>query len=125
MGGLDVAVAEAARRAGLDPAKARAIYIEKSPALPFQILDDLLMETMPAQSRDPWSGLVASSRGALLRAFDDAQAIASGPAIQIRCLECGRSEEHTSELQSLMRNSYAVFCLIKQKKETGHNSIYR
>src|SRR3546814_6430027 len=25
-----------------------------------------------------------------------------------------RSEEHTSELQSLMRNSYAVFCLIKQ-----------
>src|SRR3546814_8986922 len=27
----------------------------------------------------------------------------------------GRSEEHTSELQSLMRNSYAVFCL-KQKK---------
>src|SRR3546814_6101534 len=28
----------------------------------------------------------------------------------------GRSEEHTSELQSLMRNSYAVFCL--QKKTT-------
>src|SRR3546814_1945605 len=27
----------------------------------------------------------------------------------------GRSEEHTSELQSLMRNSYAVFCLKKQK----------
>src|SRR3546814_9543433 len=28
-----------------------------------------------------------------------------------------RSEEHTSELQSLMRNSYAVFCLKKKKKE--------
>src|SRR3546814_2870742 len=27
-----------------------------------------------------------------------------------------RSEEHTSELQSLMRNSYAVFCLKKKKK---------
>src|SRR3546814_4297781 len=27
-----------------------------------------------------------------------------------------RSEEHTSELQSLMRNSYAVFCLEKKKK---------
>src|SRR3546814_8502376 len=26
----------------------------------------------------------------------------------------GRSEEHTSELQSLMRNSYAVFCLTKK-----------
>src|SRR3546814_3473308 len=31
--------------------------------------------------------------------------------------ELQRSEEHTSELQSLMRNSYAVFCLNK-KKET-------
>src|SRR3546814_9960714 len=28
-----------------------------------------------------------------------------------------RSEEHTSELQSLMRNSYAVFCLKKKTKE--------
>src|SRR3546814_6095540 len=28
----------------------------------------------------------------------------------------GRSEEHTSELQSLMRSSYAVFCLKKKKK---------
>src|SRR3546814_10380851 len=27
-----------------------------------------------------------------------------------------RSEEHTSELQSLMRNSYAVFCLKKKKR---------
>src|SRR3546814_10908664 len=31
----------------------------------------------------------------------------------------GRSEEHTSELQSLMRISYAVFCL-KKKKNTHH-----
>src|SRR3546814_6976522 len=31
---------------------------------------------------------------------------------------CGRrSEEHTSELQSLMRNSYAVFCLKKKKQK--------
>src|SRR3546814_4627993 len=29
-----------------------------------------------------------------------------------------RSEEHTSELQSLMRISYAVFCLKKKKEET-------
>src|SRR3546814_4145619 len=28
----------------------------------------------------------------------------------------GRSEEHTSELQSLMRNSYAVFCLKKKNR---------
>src|SRR3546814_3414353 len=31
-----------------------------------------------------------------------------------------RSEEHTSELQSLMRISYAVFCLKKKKKDTRH-----
>src|SRR3546814_6608688 len=32
-----------------------------------------------------------------------------------------RSEEHTSELQSLMRISYAVFCLKKKKKHTYIN----
>src|SRR3546814_10179531 len=32
---------------------------------------------------------------------------------------CGRSEEHTSELQSLMRISYAVFCL---KKKTNNET---
>src|SRR3546814_5618859 len=31
------------------------------------------------------------------------------------CMHCKRSEEHTSELQSLMRISYAVFCLKKKK----------
>src|SRR3546814_9739178 len=35
-----------------------------------------------------------------------------------------RSEEHTSELQSLMRISYAVFCL-KKKKETQHTQTYK
>src|SRR3546814_7675668 len=32
----------------------------------------------------------------------------------------GRSEEHTSELQSLMRISYAVFCLKKKKTQDKH-----
>src|SRR3546814_2143190 len=32
-----------------------------------------------------------------------------------------RSEEHTSELQSLLRTSYAVFCLKKKNKQTLHN----
>src|SRR3546814_6390226 len=32
-----------------------------------------------------------------------------------------RSEEHTSELQSLMRTSYAVFCLKKKNKTTTQN----
>src|SRR3546814_9665804 len=33
----------------------------------------------------------------------------------------GRSEEHTSELQSLMRNSYAAFCLKKTKNKPYTN----
>src|SRR3546814_1717592 len=37
-------------------------------------------------------------------------------------LVAGRSEEHTSELQSLMRISYAVFCLKKKKKK---NKVYQ
>src|SRR3546814_9311628 len=37
--------------------------------------------------------------------------------------EGARSEEHTSELQSLMRISYAVFCL--KKKNTRRNTQYR
>src|SRR3546814_1695413 len=35
-----------------------------------------------------------------------------------------RSEEHTSELQSLMRISYAVFCL-KKKKTKQHSTLYK
>src|SRR3546814_1350904 len=34
-----------------------------------------------------------------------------------------RSEEHTSELQSLMRISYAVFCLKKQKKKNTTEAL--
>src|SRR3546814_10463433 len=36
--------------------------------------------------------------------------------VSLGCRCQGRSEEHTSELQSLMRISYAVFCLKKKKK---------
>src|SRR3546814_4950293 len=42
---------------------------------------------------------------------------AFGPSAKAAQLE-GRSEEHTSELQSLMRISYAVFCLKKKKRTT-------
>src|SRR3546814_7224519 len=35
-----------------------------------------------------------------------------------------RSEEHTSELQSLMRISYAVFCLKKKKNESTSSTTY-
>src|SRR3546814_8703723 len=40
------------------------------------------------------------------------------PALSGGVIRCIRSEEHTSELQSLMRISYAVFCLKKKSKIT-------
>src|SRR3546814_7729501 len=43
---------------------------------------------------------------------------------QVRYPTAGRSEEHTSELQSLMRISYAVFCL-KKKIKKNQTSPYR
>src|SRR3546814_7537240 len=39
------------------------------------------------------------------------------PRMLKAAIDAGRSEEHTSELQSLMRISYAVFCLKQKKKE--------
>src|SRR3546814_9951230 len=43
-----------------------------------------------------------------------------GPASAAFTRSARRSEEHTSELQSLMRISYAVFCLKKKKNKTNH-----
>src|SRR3546814_5235210 len=67
----------------------------------------------------------------LLAAVDDVFLHRLGQAVAF--LDEGveqRSEEHTSELQSLMRNSYAVFCLKKKKKKQiqyacNNNDIYR
>src|SRR3546814_16631246 len=42
--------------------------------------------------------------------------------LDLRMRLASRSEEHTSELQSLMRISYAVFCL--KKKKTKHRTIH-
>src|SRR3546814_4823185 len=53
-----------------------------------------------------------------------ARAACARPVADRRTRADDRSEEHTSELQSLMRISYAVFCL-KKKKINGHNSINR
>src|SRR3546814_7421101 len=51
------------------------------------------------------------------RSFESFHWIASKPRIMVNLTDA-RSEEHTSELQSLMRNSYAVFCL----KKTNYHS---
>src|SRR3546814_10443492 len=43
--------------------------------------------------------------------------------MQERCQSTERSEEHTSELQSLMRISYAVFCLKKKNTTENHRKV--
>src|SRR3546814_3580172 len=69
------------------------------------------LETTLDEGRSSW----VDSRGLRsLRQSDAHPAHTHGP--------CVRSEEHTSELQSLMRISYAVFCLKKKKhKKTPHH----
>src|SRR3546814_9027691 len=58
--------------------------------------------------RHPCAGLGLDAVGAVL----------AGGAVDVGVVE--RSEEHTSELQSLMRISYAVFCLKKKKTKNNY-----
>src|SRR3546814_20912776 len=51
-------------------------------------------------------------------------ALAAGLALAPRVTVLARSEEHTSELQSLMRISYAVFCLKKKNKKQNDKTTY-
>src|SRR3546814_5936028 len=74
--------------------------------------------TRPGKARDPQLESRIATRL-------DCQRRESGRA-STRCgISSLRSEEHTSELQSLMRISYAVFCLKKKnsKKKTQHNAM--
>src|SRR3546814_5269941 len=60
-------------------------------------------------------GIGVAKRNFMARAFD-APTLAAMRAVKAAFDPDGiRSEEHTSELQSLMRTSYAVFCLTKKK----------
>src|SRR3546814_2929344 len=67
---------------------------------------------------------VSVHAGARLSRNDDNPSCPSGDtrsrAIRSALATSMRSEEHTSELQSLMRISYAVFCLKKKTKKHKH-----
>src|SRR3546814_3198648 len=70
------------------------------------------MARTAARKRDPGKGAPrrTAAQGGQVQSLDRALSILE------RLAE--RSEEHTSELQSLMRISYAVFCLKKKKNST-------
>ncbi len=94
-GSLDDAVAEAARRAKLDPAKVRTVYLEKEPGWAAQIAEAFQRE----QDRDKGSEearigsdlfarIAADRRGKLAQAAGDVRRLLSGQSVQARCLEC-------------------------------------
>src|SRR3546814_6032055 len=66
---------------------------------------------LPLRSLSTWFSAIDSSSEDSPEKMTNALATADSSAT------FGRSEEHTSELQSLMRTSYAVFCLKKKKYE--------
>src|SRR3546814_6470572 len=63
---------------------------------------------LPKSDKDLWDALLA------LDGTEQASLFAHCASLSVNA----RSEEHTSELQSLMRTSYAVFCLKKKKHNT-------
>src|SRR3546814_10826300 len=65
--------------------------------------------------RDLVGGKVAHRAAQHFRGLAEAEIQAGQVVGGHRSSRAGRSEEHTSELQSLMRISYAVFCLKKKK----------
>ena len=89
MGGIDDAIAEAARRAKIDPAKARPLYIERGPSYFSQLLAGMFQsEEASSEPRDAFTRMARLPEREMLRAFADFRAMAEGPAIQVRCLEC-------------------------------------
>ncbi len=88
-GSLDDAVAEAARRARIDPDDARAVYLEEEPDFWAQLLTGLAGdEARAAAPRDAFAGLARRPEAMIERALHDARRLLAGPAIQARCLEC-------------------------------------
>src|SRR3546814_10588105 len=83
--------------------------------------------SLPPSTRTLPASLLTSSASSPLRRVSTAPAAAiasarsgTGRAAHSSCASAAaaRSEEHTSELQSLMRISYAVFCLKKKNHDT-------
>jgi len=90
-GSLDDAIAEAARRANLDPANVHPRFLERAPGWFGQFLADAASdedEDANAGAHDAFARLAHRPEAMIQRALHDAQRLLAGPAIQARCLEC-------------------------------------
>lgn len=94
-GSLDTAIAEAARRAKLDPKTASPLFIEREPNTFEKLLRDasLSQDRDDTVARDPWTLAAHRPQEIMAGAMRDAGSILAGPAIQIRCIECGGLSE--------------------------------
>ena len=90
-GGLNDAVAEAARRAGLKPEDVHAEYLEKKPSAFAKLIGQILDSNRgddDASAGDAFTRMAAERRAVFARALGDVKRIGTGAAIQARCLEC-------------------------------------
>jgi protease IV len=104
-GGLDDAVAEAARRAKLDPDDVHGVVIAEPQGWFASILGGMF-GAEPA-STDIFTRLARQQQGLLAQGLADATALLSGPVIQVRCLECEmqpRQRPGQASLWSIIRD---------------------
>lgn len=90
-GGLQDAVDEAARRAGLKPADVHAEYLEKKPTAFGMLIQQILSSNRDdddATAGDAFTRMATERRAVFARALGDVKRIGTGAAIQARCLEC-------------------------------------
>lgn len=91
-GSLDAAVAEAAKRAKVDPARVRLVYLEKPVDMLTQFLRDASRpsddDEAETGSADILTRLARRQTALLATAITDARMLATGPAVQARCMEC-------------------------------------
>ena len=96
-GTLDTAVAEAARLAGLKPGKAHPLFIERELNPIEKLIRDAARSEEDPTGTDAWSRIAATPRLLLIQALSDADRLLTGPAMQVRCLECGGYAPRTAQ----------------------------
>lgn len=89
-GGLEDAIAEAARRAKLDPAKAKAYYIEKEPDKFAEFVQSLADREQDSATtpRDMLARQAWMQRGWAMQAVSDGKALVMSAGVRADCLEC-------------------------------------
>ena len=87
-GSIEDAIAEAARRAGLDPEDAEAAWLDREAGFMESMVAAWASDEGGDARRDVLGRLSARSQMVLARAVADAQRLIASPGVQARCLQC-------------------------------------